>query len=67
MKFLVPTTELAVLPSHRDIRQDMQSYAPRGLQLHSVVTLEKEGMSDQYELDSSADPQDNDDNAAPLL
>jgi hypothetical protein len=47
--------------------QDMRGYAPHGLQLHSVVTLEKEGMRDQYEVDSGVDPEDNEDDAALLL
>jgi hypothetical protein len=65
--FSRPTTEVAVLACHRYVMQDMRGYAPHGLQLHSVVTLEKEGMRDQYEVDSGVDPEDNEDDAALLL
>jgi hypothetical protein len=48
--------------------QDTRSHTPRELQMPDVVTLEIEGMGDQYEVDSGADPEDNDNgNDAALL
>jgi hypothetical protein len=40
--------------------QNMRCHAPRGLQMPDVVTLEIEGMGDHHEMDSGADPEDDD-------
>jgi hypothetical protein len=62
-----PATDLANLPLRRDMVHDIRTHASRGHVEPNMANREWMGMEHEYEIDSGADSEDNDEGADALL